>query len=76
MTVSSLAEIEVVLKLEATRPNLTAIVEFRVRSLASSFGSSFDIHWLLGLRINVEFRDKAVRYPDCNQLLFNGSKAA
>ena len=40
MTVSSLAEIEVVLKLEATRPNLTAIVEFRVRSLASSFGSS------------------------------------
>ena len=40
MTVSSLVEIEVVLKLEATRPNLTAIVEFRVRSLASSFGSS------------------------------------
>ena len=40
MTVSSLAEIEVVLKLEATRLNLTVIVEFRVRSLASSFGSS------------------------------------
>ena len=40
MTVSSLVEIEVVLKLEATRPNLTAIVEFRVRSLAASFGSS------------------------------------
>ena len=40
MTVSSLAEIEVVLKLEATRLNLTVIVEFRVRSLVSSFGSS------------------------------------
>jgi len=40
VTVSSLAEIEVVLKLEATRLNLTVIVEFRVRSLASSFGSS------------------------------------
>ena len=40
MTVSILAEIEVVLKLEATRLNLTVIVEFRVRSLASSFGSS------------------------------------
>jgi len=35
VTVSSLAEIEVVLKLEATRPNLTAIVEFRVLEVRS-----------------------------------------